>query len=298
MSLNFTGRACAPGVFLFVFFTSDGSLPICSCCTTLHISQGVEQTTSAARCVGVRTVSSLPTWPAGGARLQCEERMRSEAHAIILICSCILDGDLFCGKGLEGATRTHFGAVVLGHLQQLHASSRLPRAPTRLGGRGGCGSRFSSYSAHEHQSGHDLMVHASTTSKAGMGFVRVEDPEQRSYTPTHHPMGGPGRSNFSSSIFSCGTWRYALEKCSDVSTEVSSSLAAVAEVFPDDRLARPTPQLPQRTPLHDKVRKLAKALPCVGALGLTVSNITVRHVSAGRGCSCLLPSNCALAHVQ
>ena len=173
MPLNFTGRACAPGVFFFFryFFTSDGSLPICSCCTTLHISQGVEQTTSAARFVRVRTVSSLPTWPAGGARLQCEERVRSETHAIILIFSCILDGDLFCEKGLEGATRTHFGAVVLGHLQQLHASSRLPKDRTNSSGRARwmwiqVELMFGTQTPIRPR----LMVHASTTSKAVMGL--------------------------------------------------------------------------------------------------------------------------------
>ena len=119
------------------------------------------------------------------------------------------------------------------------------------------------------------------------GFLRIKDPERRSYTPTHHPMGGPGRSNFSSSIFSCGTWRYVREKCSDVSTEVSSSLASVAKVFPDDRLARP-----RRLNFH-------RELPCVGALGLTASNITVRHVSAGKRLQLLVAVPLrSRAHVQ
>ena len=159
---------CAWGFFLRFFFTSDGSLPhLFLLHDSLDISQRVEQTTSAARLVRVRTA----TWPAGGARLQCEERMRSEAHAIILIFSCILDGDFFCGEGLEGATRTHFGAVVLGHLQLAHASSRLPKERTMSSGRAWwMWIQVQLIFGTQTPIGPRFMVDASTTSNAVMGL--------------------------------------------------------------------------------------------------------------------------------
>ena len=248
------------------------------------ISWGVEQTTSAAKCCRVRTVSSLPTWPAGGARLQCDERMRSETHATILIFLAFSMVIFFVGRGLRAQLW-----CMDRHLQQVHASCRLPKGRTNSSVHDGffawCRRRF------------DGAVDADP----GSAYVRL--PESNRAT-----IGGWKIQDSVRTLRLIIRWAVQVEETSlRLSSAVGHGGTHDRNVLMSSsggggprRQARQneTPQLSLRTPLHDKVRKRAKSLPYVGSARLTVLNMIVCHVSACEGCSCLLTSHCALSLMQ